>query len=562
MSHFIRIASLMLIFCIQIYSQFTEIWENRYSTPSSDKNTSTSRIAKDSEGNVYVSGGAKNRYSYFLIKYNAIGVQQWYKTYDGTRPTCIASGLAVDQDDNVIISGEWGSGANGDDIVTIKYKPNGDTIWTRHYDDSRYASSEWGREMLVDDSGNIYVAGLDNIGLSGPNSANIGVIIKIDSAGNTVWERFIQEDSLDISLIDLWQIEIDGSGNLYVGGSRSINGNSDILIAKYSPSGVQQWIHVYNGIISNAFSGMYTNSNGESFIVGTNRAINKYLTLKYNTSGSLVWYNNYTPSEGSEAIGASIIANDSGNIYITGYTKEYDGASFTSRLSLTTIKYNSAGAQIWASSYIYQNAFSGYSKGRAITLDDQSNVFVHGYRYIEGTSHSADRLLLKYSNADGSIIAEDVYDNSGDDGRGDWLDPILIDDSNHIFISFESEPCSTCTMFDVVTMKYSQDADDGSLISESELPIKYNLSQNYPNPFNPSTKFSYSLKDNVNVKITIYDILGRVIRTLVNEYQDAGYKSVIWDGTNNNGINVSTGLYIYKMEAGSFINTKKMMFIK
>jgi hypothetical protein len=94
------------------------------------------------------------------------------------------------------------------------------------------------------------------------------------------------------------------------------------------------------------------------------------------------------------------------------------------------------------------------------------------------------------------------------------------------------------------------------------VPLEFSLSQNYPNPFNPTTLVQYSLKENVNVKITVYDILGRIVKTLVNEYQDAGYRSVMWDGTNSGGSQVSTGLYIYKIEAGSFIESKKMLLVK
>lgn len=93
-------------------------------------------------------------------------------------------------------------------------------------------------------------------------------------------------------------------------------------------------------------------------------------------------------------------------------------------------------------------------------------------------------------------------------------------------------------------------------------PYSFSLSQNYPNPFNPTTLIQYGLKENGSVKITIYDILGRVVKTLVNEFQDAGYKSVLWDGTNENGNNISSGVYIYKIEAGDFIDSKKMLLIR
>jgi len=103
---------------------------------------------------------------------------------------------------------------------------------------------------------------------------------------------------------------------------------------------------------------------------------------------------------------------------------------------------------------------------------------------------------------------------------------------------------------------------DNSRAQDGQLPVDFSLSQNYPNPFNSSTLIKYALKENVSVKITIYDILGRMVRTLVNEYQDAGFKSVIWNGANDNSLAVSSGMYIYKIEAGDFVGSKKMLLIK
>ena len=97
---------------------------------------------------------------------------------------------------------------------------------------------------------------------------------------------------------------------------------------------------------------------------------------------------------------------------------------------------------------------------------------------------------------------------------------------------------------------------------KNSIPKEFSLSQNYPNPFNSTTLIQYGLKENVNVKITVYDILGRVVKSLVNDYQDAGFRSVTWDGTDNSGSSVATGLYIYKIEAGDFVSAKKMLMIK
>jgi len=94
------------------------------------------------------------------------------------------------------------------------------------------------------------------------------------------------------------------------------------------------------------------------------------------------------------------------------------------------------------------------------------------------------------------------------------------------------------------------------------IPSEFALYQNYPNPFNPITTLRYDLPENSLVNIIIYDLLGREIRTLVNTTQDAGFKSVIWDATNDYGKPVSAGVYLYQIRAGEFVQTRKMVLLK
>ncbi|MDD5360808.1 MAG: M14 family zinc carboxypeptidase [Ignavibacteria bacterium] len=90
-----------------------------------------------------------------------------------------------------------------------------------------------------------------------------------------------------------------------------------------------------------------------------------------------------------------------------------------------------------------------------------------------------------------------------------------------------------------------------------ETPGKYSLEQNYPNPFNPSTQINYSVPKDGMVKITVFDLLGREIRSLVNDFKKAGFYSVDFDGSS-----LSSGFYFYKMESGNYIESKKMMLVK
>lgn len=94
------------------------------------------------------------------------------------------------------------------------------------------------------------------------------------------------------------------------------------------------------------------------------------------------------------------------------------------------------------------------------------------------------------------------------------------------------------------------------------IPKDFSLQNNYPNPFNPTTSLRYDLPENSMVNVTIYDMLGRQIKTLVNQDQIAGYKSVVWDATNDYGKPVSAGIYLYQIRVGNYIQTKKMVFLK
>ena len=98
--------------------------------------------------------------------------------------------------------------------------------------------------------------------------------------------------------------------------------------------------------------------------------------------------------------------------------------------------------------------------------------------------------------------------------------------------------------------------------ASNQIPEFISISQNYPNPFNPVTSFRYDLPKDSFVNITIYDMLGNVVRNLINKKEISGYKSSQWDATNNAGQPVSAGLYLYTIQAGDYIQTKKMVLLK
>jgi len=92
--------------------------------------------------------------------------------------------------------------------------------------------------------------------------------------------------------------------------------------------------------------------------------------------------------------------------------------------------------------------------------------------------------------------------------------------------------------------------------------LRNSLAQNYPNPFNPQTTIAFSIAQRTDVRLAIYDVNGALVRTLANESRAPGAYRLTWDGRNDNGASVASGVYFYRLTAGSFTQTKKMVLLK
>ena len=99
-------------------------------------------------------------------------------------------------------------------------------------------------------------------------------------------------------------------------------------------------------------------------------------------------------------------------------------------------------------------------------------------------------------------------------------------------------------------------------LEDVNLPTKVKLNQNYPNPFNPITKISYEMPSDGFVRVSILDMMGREVKTLVESSQVSGMRSVTWNATDNNDQPVSAGVYLYKIQTREITKTRKMVFLK
>jgi len=98
--------------------------------------------------------------------------------------------------------------------------------------------------------------------------------------------------------------------------------------------------------------------------------------------------------------------------------------------------------------------------------------------------------------------------------------------------------------------------------NQGTLPTGYSLQQSYPNPFNPTTTICYDLPELTDVRIAVYNVVGQVVRTLVDRQMSPGQHETVWDGRDDSGRPVSSGLYLYRMTAGDFSQSRKMLLLK
>ncbi len=148
-------------------------------------------------------------------------------------------------------------------------------------------------------------------------------------------------------------------------------------------------------------------------------------------------------------------------------------------------------------------------------------------------------------------------------------DTLTFDGSSESFVDFQCN--GKIASFGDTTYSYlwrvgldASDCEELQIEQLSEIipPETFKVNQNYPNPFNPITILTYELSEDAYVSITIYDLLGNVVKNLVDTSQPFGYKTVQWNATNNQGSPVSGGVYLYKIQAGGFSKTKKMILLK
>jgi len=430
------------------YSQATQEWVQTYNGTGNGLDISFS-VVTDHVGNVYVAGnspGDTSANDITTIKYNSAGEQQWVQRYngpgnsdDGTNGT---NAIAVDDSGNVYVAG-WSAGTENTDYVVIKYNSNGDQQWAQRYNgpgndyDAPYG-------IALDGSGNVYVTGTS----TGDGTGFDYATIKYDNDGNQQWVKSYNGtgNSYDAAM----GLAVDASGNVCVTGiSTAQNGLGDCVTIKYDTNGNEQWTKTYDGAASgNDYGNSVTvDSSGNVYVIGSSAGAKTgqdYLTIKYDSSGQQLWASTYSSPGNNWDEGRSIGLDGSGNVYVTGVLAYSEGKASTDDWG--TIKYDSAGVEQWVRQY--NGPASIADEAWSIAVDTNGNSYVVGYSH--GPTSGSDLTSIKY-DTDGAQQWLQTYD-SPENGTDTGFD-IALDLQGNVYVTGAS---GSGVAIDYVTIKYSQ----------------------------------------------------------------------------------------------------------
>jgi uncharacterized delta-60 repeat protein len=485
------------------------LWSVEYRENSGYWSISTS-IAVDSEGNVYVSGltvrSIESNADFITLKYDGNGNKQWKVFYAGPGSSFdFAVDIKIGSDGFIYVTGLGNTAPpTYGDFVTVKYDTEGSVKWIAQYSGSTLTyNNDYPIGIIVDDDGNVYVAGKSAEG-EFPQLYYM-TIVKYNQFGSQLWVRkFANPYGEYIETVDF---KTDLSGNLYVLGSVIIGYRGTFILVKYDPQGNKVWdvsypmseighVHPIAMAIGGDYNVYVTGQYSEWFY-------SDYMTIKYNSEGEEVWavrydHHNELGQEGGSP--ASISLDETGNVYVTGrigglldfrefLTLKYNsdgtlmwsatteggswlvhdpyeaivglavsrdgdvvitGSRFFADAVLTVVKYNTDGIEMW--NRIYAGQMRSEDSAVAMILDHSGNVYILATSRAIGTGY--DYSTAKF-NSSGVLQWVTRYD-----GPGIWYDiptALDVDNQGNVYVTGASQ--GEASDFDYATVRYSTDGD-------------------------------------------------------------------------------------------------------
>ncbi len=521
-------------------------------------------------------------------------------------------------------TGALDSVLNCDDVFVVKLDPTGSALQYATFLGGD--SSDHVEDIALDNSGAIYITGFTvstnfpttagsfDTTLDGPDDA---FVAKLNPTGSDLdYATFLGGGEYDVGR----GIVVNASGNAYVVGEtysgdfpstagafdETFNGSCDVFVTKIDPAGnALNYATYIGGYFRDHGGDIALDKIGNAYVTGmtispdfpiSNGALDSThnggwdaFVAKINPTGDTLDYATYLGG-GDPEWGFGISVDNTGNAYVTGYTWSHDfpatiGAYDTSHNDYSDAFVAKLGSTGSALEYATFLGGSHCEEGESIVVDSSGNAYVTGHTTSDdfpvtagsfdatynGGTLAGDIFLVRINKAGSNLTyATFLGGDTSDVGTG-----IALDSAGDVYLTGYTKsskfPTTTGT-FDtthegrsdafVVKLQLSSGTQ---VVSESPtncLPNICVLSQNYPNPFNANTEIRYQLPENGLLALKVFNTLGQEVRTLMDTYQKAGAHAVSWDGRDNTGQEVASGVYLCRLQTGNFNKISKIVLIK
>jgi hypothetical protein len=517
-------------------------------------------------------------YNMVIVKLDTSGSIQWCRSIDRSNYE-YATSINQTSDGGYILAGMSATGGVfTSDMFIVKLSSSGTYQWSKTYGGSH---DEIAYSIIQTSDGGYAFAGYTNS--YGPY--NVFYILKIDSTGILQWSRLIEETGTGSAVYSVIQTT-DGGFAMAGGFTPTGTGNYDMYIVKLNSSGSIQWTRTVGGtgdenansIIQTSDGGFVAAGNTNSYGTGN---YDMYI-VKLNSSGTLQWSKTYGGSSVENAY--SIIKSSGGGFVIAGQTASFGAGGDDIYLVKTDSLGNTCGNSTSPSS-LY--GVSGTLNTPTVSVVTQ-NPTVTTPTYITGAGGILTTIcIVGIPPAPTLVSPPNGSYNQPSTVRFIWNKSqyavsyriqIALDSLFGNFVVNDTLSDSTIVVANLQVNKYywwHVNAKNVYGISpysaiwkfgtfpvgvkeiNTDIPDRFNLYNNYPNPFNPVSKIKFDIAKTGNVKLIIYDVLGRELATLVNEQLKPGTYEAEFDGSN-----YPSGIYFYRLETPEFTNTKKMVLIK
>ncbi len=509
-------------------------------------------------------------------------------------------GVTVDASENIYVIGDYGDSVLiggikvkgfgiGAEMYVAKFNSSGTAAWVKSFGSSGFLDQSI--DITNDPLGNVYVCGSffgnwDFGTVQFPfGSATVG-IAKYNSNGDVLWAKKVP-------------VATSGPGGIHYGGNHVYTAVGRTL-AKFTLDGDTVWTRTiptnpsyfvqYRDVkvdiwgcvlVTGQFKGTLTF--GSTTLTSSSINDPDIFLVMYDANGTVEWAKQAgaVSTPGQEDIGQAIATTEHGDVYLVGQywgKAGFDSDSISagsSILGMFIAKYSNTGVFQWVKGSSGPNGATAYANGVRILSNDDILVagsYSLGITIADTTfniSGGADVLVLRLA-PDGTRRWARRSDTNVTSASSLCLATNVSGTAAYTGGQF-----SSAFKIGATTMTIAAGVTDGWLgkmtintltavreITDTPLPRSSSMSQNYPNPFNPTTTIEFRIHETTRAKVTVYNLLGQRVRDLVDQDLAAGTYSTEWDGRDLTGQQVPSGVYFYKLQAGSYVESRKMTLLK